>query len=684
VAACNNSNLRDNAAWYNEGLNVTRAGEYFVTPSFKTTPSGGVWIESYTPGAGATVDGAYDRIFQENSLDGGRQNNTVSPYSIFVSHPTESGAWTGVSLAGRVFVLHATGLVETIFGPKGDRSQLFYGAYDPNVTAADTITKTTFVGSTSGFSWVYDIAVNDLCYDPRNLSVLYLAATTGDGGNCIIKVDLTGPTATIYAGQQGSPGYAESSNPLTAQFNEPYSIIMDPTGIMYVADFQNGAIRKISAAGSVTTLVGGQAQPSAATVVNNVDTYSAPGTVSFSGGATTQYTCYPTCIRFSSAGHIVLGEQYTLCVRDIDPVGKTIRRIGSFANNVGNGNGGANFLWIDVNTAGSVGPVDDIDIIDFVNVGNAELVWRVSFDGTSTNGIGGPGSDNGIPEGPANVSIEDMGHYPWFVAHDKGGVGYPFSGGRAAQARMLSGGSVTSGVSSRRPRLSSDPPFSIGAAIGTDPAFQRGQDIFFNGTLGGYNNPGTRWPFGSRPSFMALLGETGQGLLGSSVILNFDDVVSAYPDDASLGTYIQAGFGGSVPRPEITGRDLRDLIYYIRRCSLAGTYPTCAVPGTGSYDYDVTPPVISSVSAARISSTHIQVTWTTDKVCIGFGCAGSTSSAGTNAPYSVWQLENLTPSTYATSHSVDVLNCPTGTLHYAVFAKDLAGNSTASTDFTIA
>jgi len=32
-----------------------------------------------------------------------------------------------------------------------------------------------------------------------------------------------------------------------------------------------------------------------------------------------------------------------------------------------------------------------------------------------------------------------------------------------------------------------------------------------------------------------------------------------------LRAYIQAGMGGAVPRPEISGNDLHDLIYFMRR-----------------------------------------------------------------------------------------------------------------------
>jgi hypothetical protein len=74
--------------------------------------------------------------------------------------------------------------------------------------------------------------------------------------------------------------------------------------------------------------------------------------------------------------------------------------------------------------------------------------------------------------------------------------------------------------------------------------------------------------------------------------------------DAALGAFIQAGFGGGVPRPEITGRDLSNVMYYIRRCSLSGCLPTNPVRVTTAADFDVTPPVISSVVANPLATTR--------------------------------------------------------------------------------
>jgi hypothetical protein len=65
----------------------------------------------------------------------------------------------------------------------------------------------------------------------------------------IYSVDLTG-TASVLAGN-GTAGYVEGPG-ASASFNSPRDVAGDPTGV-YVADFGNNAIRKISPTGIVST-----------------------------------------------------------------------------------------------------------------------------------------------------------------------------------------------------------------------------------------------------------------------------------------------------------------------------------------------------------------------------------------------------------------------------------------------
>ena len=90
-----------------------------------------------------------------------------------------------------------------------------------------------------------------------------------------------------------------------------------------------------------------------------------------------------------------------------------------------------------------------------------------------------------------------------------------------------------------------------------------------------------------------LRGPWGVGHLG--VFSTVDQPNATYPTDDALAAYIQAGMRGTVPRPEITGNDLPDLIYWIRRTSVAGGYTSIVTPGPDQTDFIA--PIISNVVA---------------------------------------------------------------------------------------
>lgn len=80
--------------------------------------------------------------------------------------------------------------------------------------------------------------------------VVYVADT---GNHAVRRVTADGVVTTLAgSGQSG----ARDGNGTAAQFNSPYGVAVDSAGTVYVADFNSHTVRKITPAGVVTTLAG--------------------------------------------------------------------------------------------------------------------------------------------------------------------------------------------------------------------------------------------------------------------------------------------------------------------------------------------------------------------------------------------------------------------------------------------
>src|SRR5262249_47052578 len=82
------------------------------------------------------------------------------------------------------------------------------------------------------------------------------------GSHTIRKVTIAGVVTTL-AGAAGMPGSADGAG-AAARFSGPSSVAVDGAGNVYVADVNNHTIRKITAAGVVTTLAGTARAPGSA------------------------------------------------------------------------------------------------------------------------------------------------------------------------------------------------------------------------------------------------------------------------------------------------------------------------------------------------------------------------------------------------------------------------------------
>jgi sugar lactone lactonase YvrE len=128
----------------------------------------------------------------------------------------------------------------------------------------------------------------------------------------IRKIDAAGTITTI--GGNRTIGYSGDGGPATAaQLNGPWGIAVDNDGNVFVADKHNHAIRKINADGIITTVAG-----------NGTAGYSGDG-----GPATAARLNHPLGLCLDVAGNLYIADNSNTVVRKISPSGI----ISTFAGN---------------------------------------------------------------------------------------------------------------------------------------------------------------------------------------------------------------------------------------------------------------------------------------------------------------------------------------------------------------
>ena len=141
----------------------------------------------------------------------------------------------------------------------------------------------------------------------------------GGGGSGYGGGTLSGPVTGIalLAGDPAQEGSTDASGP-AARFSQPAGVAVDAAGNVYVADMMNHTIRKISAAGAVTTLAG------TAGVSGNADGL----------GAAARFA-KPAGLALDSAGNLLVTDSANLLVRKVSPAGlvTTVATIPSGHNN---------------------------------------------------------------------------------------------------------------------------------------------------------------------------------------------------------------------------------------------------------------------------------------------------------------------------------------------------------------
>jgi hypothetical protein len=123
--------------------------------------------------------------------------------------------------------------------------------------------------------------------------------------NQIHKLSSSGEITTVAGAQCNDGGFSGDGGPApAAQLNGPFALAVDGAGSLYIEDWYNGRIRKVSADGIITTVVGGT-----------------PGDLQDGSQATSGSPAGLIGMAVDSSGSLYFGEFGTSRVRKVSPDG---------------------------------------------------------------------------------------------------------------------------------------------------------------------------------------------------------------------------------------------------------------------------------------------------------------------------------------------------------------------------
>ena len=346
------------------------------------------------------------------------------------------------------------------------------------------------------------VGAHDFALNPPNRAIFYVADTFG--GN-ILKVDRS-PAIAARTGTEIEDANLWIVTTLAAGVGTPTAVRATTDGTIYAADYSGNRIIKVDPASGAVTVICTIASPFA------LD-YFVDGTLVVVTDTSGVYKVAPAT---GTVGPNLLPSG--------NPTQSGLTAI---------------FLTVSVDRAGTVGPAGEFYVSRSHGAANTDL-WQFRTDGSVEPATQLWPAQGRTTVGNTLYNGDAWGHYPWIAeCHPD-------------QAVLLCQGFADAMPSV----LVTDQPHFAPEDAYDHPLFVHGLGILQAGCTAAK-------PYGSVPSFTALMDQYGWSLLGCTA-----DYVGqmAYADAAK---FVQQGMIGSFQRPDIVGYDLLAALYTLYRSSQA-------------------------------------------------------------------------------------------------------------------
>ena len=269
------------------------------------------------------------------------------------------------------------------------------------ITPAGVITTIAGTGSI-GYSGDGGAATSATLNNPQGIAIdaagnIFIADT---GNNVVRKVTAAGVISTVAG--DGVAGFTDDRIATNAMLNAPVGLAVDSVGNLYIADQNNNVVRKVSTTGIITTFAGNIAKGSG---------FSGDG-----GLALNAQLYHPVGLALDAKGNLFIADSYNEVVRQVNTVGIISTVAGQNGYYYGNGDGGlatsASLYYPQYIAVDSSG---DLFIADY----NHNAVREVTPNGiistiagtwsAATSGNGGPAGSAAL-NGPVGVAVDAAGN----------------------------------------------------------------------------------------------------------------------------------------------------------------------------------------------------------------------------------------------------------------------------------